>query len=591
MTDRYRYGYRPGTVYESVVSLVRQFRIADATVILDIGCGFGAIAEPIRETGLTYIGFDTEESGITDLLGRGFEAQQIDLREAEPSLATIRMAVGERRVAAAVMVDALEHIPNGSEILEGIRQFSSAQGGFPLVIAVPNVTHIDIAAKLLMGRWDVTETGILDATHVAWFSADGLRQTTSDAGWVEIEQNDFELPDSDQHFPPGAAALQRGAPLHDLLASVRQQAGEGMIVNEFVRVYVPLEREKNSDAETREAPFLTVLMRTQGRREATIQEALLALAAQSSQNFELLILAHDVPRKDLGGLRYLASCFGEEFSGRVRVIPVDGGGRARPLNVGVEMARGRYLAILDDDDVVFGHWVETYERHAAKANGRVIRCAPAEQGVRPATWPGGRDGYTITSRPRCRLPERFDLLDHLFQNRTPPCSFALPRSAFVDLGIRFDESLPVVEDWDVLLRVALMSGVVDTGEVTALWRKWDKGSDSSKYVHSDMEWRQARDTIIAKLDSLPLLLPPRSVTEIVRLQSRVATLDSLRVHTEGSGALGETDWEYLLARAAIADESVRAVEVMKASTSWRVTVPIRAIGRLRRMVASWRESN
>ena len=42
---------------------------------------------------------------------------------------------------------------------------------------------------------------------------------------------------------------------------------------------------------------MTVLMRTQGTRPATLQEALLSLAAQTVQDFEVLLLAHNVPRE------------------------------------------------------------------------------------------------------------------------------------------------------------------------------------------------------------------------------------------------------------------------------------------------------
>jgi len=311
-----------------------------------------------------------------------------------------------------------------------------------------------------------------------------------------------------------------GTPLGDLLGPICAHRDEE-VGTERVDDAEPF-REVNSESKGEPpTPFLSVLMRTQGRRLATIHESLLAMAAQTSQNFEVLLLAHGVPRQGFDDLHELVDSFGLEFSGRVRIIAVEGGGRSRPLNVGIDEARGEYIAILDDDDVVFGHWVATFEHHAIDAHGGVIRCVPAEQSVRPTTWPGGEAGYEITSRPRCPWPVRFDLLDHLYENRTPPCSFALARRSFNDLGIRFDESLPVLEDWDVLLRVAMLEGVLDTGEVTALWRKWDTG-DSSTFVHSSKEWRQARKAVISKLDSRPLLLPAHS---LVRLQALVASQD------------------------------------------------------------------
>jgi hypothetical protein len=341
-----------------------------------------------------------------------------------------------------------------------------------------------------------------------------------DSASVDIGNGDFALIGGAEP-PARRIPLQQGTPLYDLLAAVRDRASRASEPNDAIwPESSPSEMGTGSSSGTR-PPFLSVVMRTQGDRQATLQEALLALAAQTSQNFEVLLMAHNVALDELDRLRKLADSFGADFSGRVRVVRVDGGGRSHPLNAAVVGACGQYLAILDDDDIVFAHWVESFERAGVSAPGRILRCVPAEQNVRPTTWPGGQQGYAITSRPRCPWPDRFDLLDHLYENRTPPCSYAMPRSVFADLGIRFDETLPVLEDWDVLLRVAVICGVFDTGEVTALWRKWDRG-DSSTFVHSHSEWRDARKAVIAKLDGGPLLLPAGSVS---RIQELVAAQD------------------------------------------------------------------
>jgi hypothetical protein len=359
-------------------------------------------------------------------------------------------------------------------------------------------------------------------------------------------------PAGDRWLDSNAAAPQPGIPLFDILLTLREQAGEGAIANELVRVYDLLEKVVAGPTSEGKGPFLSVLMRTQGKRQMTIQEALLALAAQTSQDFEVLVLAHDVSQDDLPELRNLVDGFGEDFSARVRVIPVDGGGRSRPLNVGIDASHGRYLAMLDDDDIVFAHWVETYKRCATVAPGRVIRCVPAEQDVRPTSWPGGEEGLGITSRPRCPWPQRFDLVDHLYENRTPNCNFAVPRSACTELGIRFDETLAVVEDWDFLLRTAMMCGVADADEVTSLWRKWDRSGDSSSTVHDRSEWYQSRDAVIAKLDRQPLLLPARSAS---RLGELVAAQDQFRA--------------------------------IKGSLLWKALLPVRVARRLKRRIAPW----
>jgi len=590
MSDRYKFSMSDDSVYRFVLDLIERHRPGQGTVMVDVGCGYVAIAETIRDLGMVYIGCDVETSGLVDLADRGFETEVVDLRMPDDAVTSIEKRLGDRALGAITMIDVLEHVTNGPEVLTALSGLALRQRGVPLVLAVPNVTHYDIAAKLLLGRWHMTALGLLDDTHVSFFSDLRLQDMTTHSGWAEIGASDFPLRFSDQHVPGEAAVLQEGAPLHDLLMGVRERSSSAAIVNEFVRAYAPMGANGGgSDIEVDEpAPFLSILMRTQGTRPTTLQEALLSLAAQNDQDFEVLLLAHMVHRDELTHLRYLADSFGSGFSARVSIIPVDGGGRSRPLNVGVELARGKYICILDDDDVVFGHWLESFRSVAAKYPGRVLRSPVAEQEVEPTTWAGGRLGYEVRSRPRCRWPEKFDVLDHLWENHSPPCGWAIPRSAFVDLGLVFDESLPVLEDWDVLMQAVLWCGVADTGEVTAVWRRWFTG-DSSTSVHSDIEWDQARTAVIAKFDANPLLLPAHSMTaiqsyrrDILDSERELARLrqEALDLHSELNNCRHHAHHLETLV-----DEVRREVETFRRSSSWRLSKPVRVIGSsVRRLV-------
>ena len=583
MPDRYNFSLTEYSVYEYVVDMVREFGLGRGEVVVDIGCGHGAIAESVNELGLTYVGMDLEAAGLEDLDKRGFGTAEIDLSSPSDAIASIDSLLAGRAPAILVMIDVLEHITNGPDVLEALSRFAIDRGGVPLVLAVPNVTHFDLAAKLLLGRWDMTETGLLDDTHVSFFSDERLRSMTSGGGWVQIGANDFELPISDQHFPGDAAALQVGSPLHGLLFDVRDRAKGAAIVNEFVRTFAPIgaRTESESDASGTAVPLLSILMRTQGKRPTTLQEALLSLAAQTDQDFEVLLVAHDVPREELTHIRYLADAFGREFGDRVQLIPVDGGGRTRPLSVGVEHARGRYVAILDDDDVVFGHWVETFQAMAKKYPGRVLRSPVAEQDVVEIKWNGDRPGYEVVGRPKCRWPEPFDVLDHLWENHSPPCGWAVPRSIFRDHGLQFDETLPVLEDWDVLMQAVLWCGVADSGQITALWRRWQVG-ESSTSVHTENEWQQARMAVTAKLDARPLLLPARSMTAIQAERTRrdIYQREAERLRKALDGTLGHIAMLEQQLAAARQD-----VESMRRSSSWKVSKPVRVVGDLARRTA------
>jgi len=75
--------------------------------------------------------------------------------------AMTRVVDGEP-LAAVVMADVIEHLTNAEEVLRVVhRQILSAvrhdadAATAPLVVSIPNVSHIDLAAKLLAGRWEL----------------------------------------------------------------------------------------------------------------------------------------------------------------------------------------------------------------------------------------------------------------------------------------------------------------------------------------------------------------------------------------------------------------------------------------------------
>jgi hypothetical protein len=53
-----------------------------------------------------------------------------------------------------------------------------------VVISVPNVTHGSLRLALLQGRWTYTDTGLLDRTHIRFFTRDGLQELVTSAGCV-----------------------------------------------------------------------------------------------------------------------------------------------------------------------------------------------------------------------------------------------------------------------------------------------------------------------------------------------------------------------------------------------------------------------
>lgn len=481
--------------------------LAAGGVVLDLGGTASAGAGALADLALTHLA-----------VGQGLATKPADLVDAAVA------ALGDRPLSGLVLHDLVDRSTDPETLLSLLQSLSVSHGGVPLILTVRNVTHYDVAVKALFGAWDVTDQGLLDAGCPASYGIDRLSALTASTGWTPLSEADYTRFASDQAFPAAHVALQRDTTLADYLRPLRERAGPGAEATHFVRAFLPRAGAPAASSPGA-APFLTVLARTQGRRLESLQEVLLCLLAQTDPDFEVLLLLHDVTPDGAGHIRYLVDVMPEEFRERVRLVNVNGGGRCRPLNAGLAEARGDYLAVLDDDDLVFAHWVETFHSLARRHSGRVLRAGVSEQHVAEGVLLG-RAGHAPESRTETPYPLQFDLFEHIHENRTPPCGIGLPRRAFRDAAVSWDDKLPVLEDWDVLLQLAMLCGVSNSEEVTSIYRRWNVG-DSSTTVHGEDEWQLARQAVITRLDRHASLIPRGGLSALRALVEQAAQAEAV----------------------------------------------------------------
>jgi 2-polyprenyl-3-methyl-5-hydroxy-6-metoxy-1,4-benzoquinol methylase len=76
--------------------------------------------------------------------------------------------------------DVLEHLINPKHILEEL--FKKLEPSGILIISVPNIANIFVRVNLLFGRFDYTEKGILDKTHLRFFTQKSFKELISIEG-------------------------------------------------------------------------------------------------------------------------------------------------------------------------------------------------------------------------------------------------------------------------------------------------------------------------------------------------------------------------------------------------------------------------
>ena len=80
-----------------------------------------------------------------------------------------------------IMGDVLEHLFNTDAVLHNVHSWLNQHG--KLVVSVPNISHISILLSLLSGQWEYMDSGILDRTHVRFFTVNSIKHCLQKNGF------------------------------------------------------------------------------------------------------------------------------------------------------------------------------------------------------------------------------------------------------------------------------------------------------------------------------------------------------------------------------------------------------------------------
>ena len=144
---------------------------------LDVGAADGFLAELLTRQGWQVTALERDPAQAAKARGRCHEVIVADLDGAAPRLEGVFDAI--------VYGDVLEHLSDPLPVLVALNR-SLAAGG-RVIVSVPNVAHLWVRLSLLLGRWDYGDRGILDCTHLRFFTRRSFVRFLGDAG-LELEE-------------------------------------------------------------------------------------------------------------------------------------------------------------------------------------------------------------------------------------------------------------------------------------------------------------------------------------------------------------------------------------------------------------------
>jgi GT2 family glycosyltransferase len=202
---------------------------------------------------------------------------------------------------------------------------------------------------------------------------------------------------------------------------------------------------------------VSVVTRTR-RRPDFLRRALSSVAAQRLAGdgaLEWVIVNDDRPSEAVAAIADAARDQGVPCV-LVDTGAEDGAGRAAAANAGVRASSGWAYLLHDDDDTLAPGAIAALSAALAAEPG-FAGCAC---GVMEIDETGAEDpGPSPSGAPMFSHDLPLSLTDAAYRNPLPPIGLLIRRSAF-DAAGGYDEGLPVLEDWEFLLR-AMLQGEID----------------------------------------------------------------------------------------------------------------------------------
>lgn len=464
-----------------------------ARTVLDVGCGAGLLGQQLRERQ------PCEVWGIECDPDAAREAHQRLDRVIEAPVLGAAPALPRAHFDTLIAADVLEHLPDPLAALRVL--VPSLAPGATIVISLPNVQHHSVVRDLLRGRFTYRPAGILDHTHLRFFTRASIFDLVRRAG-LTVERiaplytRGRERRAARRGQPPAGVAVPAGTPVADFYAT------QFFVV---ARCATP----PPDTAGVR----VSIVMLTYNRLDVT-RPAIQSLRAHTRQPYELIVV--DNGSTD-GTVAYLDAL---ERDG-VRVIRnADNRGIAAGWNQGLRAATGDCLMVLNNDVLVAGDWLE-----------RMVRAANA---IPRAGLVGCR--ASAISGPQLLVPDYADTTDFpLFARRYAELAdgtwFEIPRVVAVAMLWRrevyervgdFDERFgPNLEDDDYSL-TALAAGYRNVIANDVFVHHVGSASHPRDRAALDEIGRRNRQRFIAKWGAAGA---PIVATRVLRFEHHIALLE------------------------------------------------------------------
>jgi predicted TPR repeat methyltransferase len=182
MPNVYTFKDFEGSSHRILIDLVRRHSPRGGT-LLDLGAAGGELGYALRDQFQRRLGFEFDVDRIGELRGRLDHIVIADLEQ------VTRLPAN---VDAIVLADIIEHLRDPASLLGLVRQSLARDGR--VFVSVPNIANITVRLGLLFGIFEYRERGILDETHLRFYTMRAIKRQIDRAGFRIVAIRGSSIP-------------------------------------------------------------------------------------------------------------------------------------------------------------------------------------------------------------------------------------------------------------------------------------------------------------------------------------------------------------------------------------------------------------
>jgi 2-polyprenyl-3-methyl-5-hydroxy-6-metoxy-1,4-benzoquinol methylase len=164
----------PYSVHQNIIHAIGQNK-----KVLDVGCSEGTLSKKMKENNCSIIGIELnkEAANMAETFCEELIMGDAELVKLNPKY--------EKYFDIILFADILEHLKDPSKVLERFNKYLKDEG--TIIISVPNIANWRQRFQLLFGNFQYQEYGILDSTHIRFFTEKSTKQMIEDAGYETVK--------------------------------------------------------------------------------------------------------------------------------------------------------------------------------------------------------------------------------------------------------------------------------------------------------------------------------------------------------------------------------------------------------------------